>query len=263
MTSYKEKFRKCRKYLFWLFLIFLAIGWYGKDNFKSATGFTPEEFREPVQSVIKTPTPIKFSKDGFSYTLTPVADYSLSGLVVHKMDYDRWYSLSRTDEVFTVDFCVVWGENLRNGEYKNPTLSIKQDFRFCLYSYSYAKEQRFENSQISNNHLIVEDPLVLKKISAISAGDQVQIIGKLVNVRADALGETRQFEGKEMDWTTSTTRADSGAGACEIIYVEDVVILRKGNIVYHAMFDIGKFGMIAVILSYFCLLGYEVFLDKY
>ena len=51
---------------------------------------------------------------------------------------------------------------------------------------------------------------------------------------------------------TSTIRTDDGAGACEIIYVEDVQILKKGNPVSYylfksALFLLGVFVIVNVV----------------
>jgi hypothetical protein len=254
------KMQQYRTRLTLLFLLFLIVGYFGKGNFKAINDIHPEVFIEPVQMPVTSKTPIEFQKDGFSYKLTPLFDYRISGLVIHRMDYNKWYSLSRTDKTFTTDLCIVWGYNIKSGAYKNKSLSIKQDFRFCLYSYWGGEP--IKNEQLSNNHLIIRDSDVKKINDSIEVGDQIRIIGKLVNVHADAIGTAGTYEPKVADWTTSTTRSDASGGACEIIYVEKIEILKKGNIVYHAVYDIGKYGIAFVFFWYFWELFRFVFLKK-
>jgi hypothetical protein len=67
--------------------------------------------------------------------------------------------------------------------YQDKTLSIRQDFRFCLYRYT-TNNITFNGNELSNNHLIPKNPEVEKKILAINSGDQIRIVGKLVNVHA-------------------------------------------------------------------------------
>ena len=253
------KLQPYRSRLFFVFLICLVIGYFGKDSYKSigAEALQPEVFLAPAQTLVAKNDIIAFQKDGFSYKITPLYDYSISGLVVHKMDYNKWYSLSRTDETFTTDVCMLWGDNLKNGAYQNKTLSIKQDFRFCLFSYRNGTP--IANEALSNNHLIISDSAVKKIMDGVSAGDQIRIIGKLINVHAESTGVVGKYEPKTADWRTSTTRVDSGAGACEIIYVEKIEILKKGNVAHHALYSVGKYGLICVTLWFFIQLFQSIF----
>jgi len=254
------KIGQYRTRLFLLFLLFLLIGYFGKGSYKSITDIRPEVLVEPVQTQVTPKTPIEFQKDGFSYTLTPLFDYRISGLVVHRMDYNKWYSLSRTDKTFTTDLCMVWGDNIKSGAYKNKSLSIKQDFRFCLFSYWGGTP--IKNEQLSNNHLIIRNSDVKKISEGISAGDQIRITGKLVNVHTDVIGTAGTYEPKVADWTTSITRADASGGACEIIYVENIEILKKGNVIYHTVYNIGKYGIMMVFFWYFLEMFRFVFLKN-
>jgi hypothetical protein len=254
------KMQQYRTRLILLFLLFLVVGYFGKGNFKAINDIRQEILIDPVQTMVVSKTPIMFEKDGFSYKLTPLFDYQISGLVVHRMDYNKWYSLSRTDKTFTTDLCVVWGDNIKSGAYKNKSLSIKQDFRFCLYSYWGGEP--IKNEQLSNNHLIIRDSDIKKINDSIDAGDQIRITGKLVNVHADVIGTTGTYEPKIADWTTSTTRTDASGGACEIIYVENIEILKKGNITHHAVYNIGKYGIACIFFWYFLEFFWFMFLKK-
>lgn len=255
-----SKIERYRFRLFLLFLLFLVVGYFGKGNFKSAGDFDPAVFHDPIQNPVVAKDPIVFEKDGFSYKLTPLYDYKISGLVVHRMDYDTWYSLSRTDKTFTTDFCMLWGENIKNGAFKNETLSVDQDFRFCLFTYWGGTP--IGNEQFSNNHLIIRNPAVKKTSDEISPGDQISITGKLVNVSAVSTGNTEKYEPKTANWTTSARRDDTDGGACEILYVEKMEILKKGNVIYHAAYNIGKYGAWVVVFWFFSQLLFSVFGKK-
>ncbi len=77
------------------------------------------------------------------------------------------------------------------------------------------------DGQSSNNHLIPNDDAVREKIHNIKEGDYVRIEGYLVNIYG------QKNDGHYFKWNTSTTRSDTGNGACEIIYVTNVVWLQK------------------------------------
>ncbi|HNY47676.1 MAG TPA: hypothetical protein PKN64_12015, partial [Casimicrobium sp.] len=68
----------------------------------------------------------------------------------------------------------------------------------------------------ANMHLIPSDTAVKKVLSAARVGNVVAIEGHLVDAKSDS--------GWSM--TTSLTREDSGAGACEIVYVRRASIRR-------------------------------------
>ena len=66
----------------------------------------------------------------------------------------------------------------------------------------------------ANVHLIPESDTVRRELLRVRPGHIVGLQGKLVNAsRPDGYR-----------WNSSLTRADSGAGACELLYVEAVSI---------------------------------------
>lgn len=246
-----NKLGRLRKYFFLLFLASFIATYFLKDNFKNVTQIHPDLLNAPLQtSVGELPLnkqgPITFDNDGFTYTLTPLYEYEINGLVVHALKYDNWYSLSRTDKVFYKDLCLMWGENLKDGVYKNESLKIKQDFRFCLFSYS--GQLNLKGTELSNNHLVISDPSIKAAVDSIGGGDQVKIKGKLVNVEASVIGTTQKYESSKLSWTTSTARDDDGAGACEVIYVESVEVLKPGNAIVRDINQKSLYGLAAMVV---------------
>ena len=75
----------------------------------------------------------------------------------------------------------------------------------------------------------MDRPEIEKQLKRILTGDQITLRGKLVNVTARLVGEGGRYDSASITWNTSTTRTDTGAGACEVIYVEDVQILRPAH----------------------------------
>jgi hypothetical protein len=239
--------KKWRNFFLLIFIPLFILSYFAKEKFKTADYISPQSLMEPEQTEADI-EPFEFEKDGFVYNLTPLYSYDISGLVVHRLDYNTWYSLSRTDKLFTTDLCIIWGENLKSKAYQNKSLSVKQDFRFCLFSYG--GDLVFNGREVSNNHLLVNNKEVAVVLKKVSVGDQVRIKGYLVNVEAKALdGKTEKMaEWKDMRWQTSVTREDSGGGACEIIYATSLQILKKGNEFYHGLFAVSSFVLLLVIL---------------
>lgn len=61
-------------------------------------------------------------------------------------------------------------------------------------------------------HLIPADAVVEKVLKRVRVGNIVHVSGYLVEARA----------GDGWRWVSSLTREDTGAGACELIWVEQV-----------------------------------------
>lgn len=238
---------KIEKIILVIFFIILVFSFFKKDNFKEVNDIDQDTLISPIQTGTNSEK-ITFEKDGYEYTLDPLFDYSLNGLVLSTQNYDTWYSLSRVDKTFTKDVCIVWGETVDKKGYQDPYLKIKQDFRFCIYSYKY-NGIIFNSNEISNNHLMSANKEVEEKIKSIESGDQIKIKGKLVNVKGKAIGEIESHESREIVWDTSVSRDDGNAGACEIIYVEDIEIIKRGNEIYNLLFNISLWSII-IILGY-------------
>ena len=68
----------------------------------------------------------------------------------------------------------------------------------------------------ANMHMIPKDEAVQEVLERVRKGDVVYIRGKLVRVNTT--------DG--WHWSSSLSRNDTGKGACEIIYVEEVDIQK-------------------------------------
>jgi hypothetical protein len=235
---------RLRKFLLLVFLIILVISYFLKNNYRTVDNIRPEVLQAPSQNITDNNEPIKFSKDGFAYSLTPIAEYQIQALVVHRMDY-RLFSIYNSDSVFPVDLCLIWGDNLENKSYQNKYLSFSQDSRFCFYKWR--GETSINPDLISNNHLIANDSKILSVVNKIKAGDQVSISGYLVNVEANKVGKVSDYDPNSFSLKSSLTRTDSGAGACEIIYINNIEIIQVGNPLWSFLFNFSFWALAGLI----------------
>jgi hypothetical protein len=74
-------------------------------------------------------------------------------------------------------------------------------------------------NQLSNNHLISGDDFIRRQVRKIRIGDQVRVRGYLAGYSSPGVGKRG----------TSTTRTDTGDGACETIFVEQFRILEPAT----------------------------------
>lgn len=237
--------KRIERIFFWSLVLFLIFSFFARNNFKSVKSPSPELFSEPIRSELEDSSPIEFSREGFEFTLTPLYEYEMSALVVNRLDY-RWFSLTRASEAFPMDLCVTWGQNVKNGSYRHRSVNFRQDFRFCFGNWS--NEAKFRWAEVSNNHLIIKDENILRKAMTISEGDQIRLKGKLVNVKAENKdGNLGKYEAQISNWNSSVELGDSGAGACEVVLVEELEIIKKANPFFFYGFQFGSYLLIAFI----------------
>ena len=179
-----------------------------------------ELVHEPLQEPISVP-PVKTTVGGVTYTIEPSHTYDIYGLVVSKHNADTWWDwvhAASNDHLNVTDLCVVWGINATSGAYQNIAFSSGQwtcNFR----TDSDAAFKAFDITKISNNHVLTDQPFLAKKLRNVRVGDQIRITGQLASYRHQA--------GIDFFRGTSTTRLDTGNGACETIFASDVTIIRS------------------------------------
>jgi len=169
--------------------------------------------RDPIQGPPPSKDPIIIEITNNQFTLTPVAEYRLSGMVVSRETYsDDWNA-----KVSPIDLAIVWGK-LAAPEY-DQYMNYDQSNRW--YFYKWKAEKPFDDSYVishsSNNHIIPGNKNIAMAVKAIKRKEKVTLEGVLVN-----LGGT--VKGEQVTWNTSLSRKDTGNGSCELFYVTKVRI---------------------------------------
>ena len=156
---------------------------------------------EPRQRNFANGTPFRRG----DFMLTPRAEFSAEARVLAKENY----YIDPGAKLIPVDFAMGWGPMSDTALIER--LRISQSGRFYFWGYSGQSPAPHEEiiRTSANMHLIPADSAVKKALSATRVGDVVAIEGDLVDAKSDG------------GWflKTSLTRDDSGAGACEIVYV--------------------------------------------
>lgn len=195
-------------------------------------------FEEPIQNGVTSSDITKQFPD-YTYNLHPVADYTLKGVVVSQHNTKSFTDISHEfDSINTKDLCLVWGENISNKSYRKVRFS-SGDFT-CYWRWNKPIDPPFVNSSGSNNHIIPATKEIKNSIDAIGIGDQIELTGKLVSYKITD-NETGKILGER---GTSTTREDTGNGACEVVYVTNAKILRKNVPWWNPLQSISKYTFI-------------------
>ncbi|WP_127806630.1 hypothetical protein [Hydrogenophaga sp. NH-16] len=144
------------------------------------------------------------------HTLQPLQDFSIEARVLASETYrsDRESALS------PVDLVLGWG--LMSDSAVLDQVKISQSGRFYYWRVEQFPIPRQEIEQSSANmHMIPADATIERRLKDVRPGQTVRIDGWLV--------EARGSDGWR--WRSSLTRNDTGAGACEVIFVRDLQVL--------------------------------------
>jgi hypothetical protein len=203
----------------WFILIILFLCFLSGCNRPKLTGVESDEIdtsQDPIQASYKSDEPIiKEIKDGH-FTMTPVAEYKISGMVVGK----ETYSFGWDGEISPVDLAIVWGK-LAESEY-DRYITYSQSNRWYFYQYKPGSpiDNSFVISHSANNHIIPANENIHEAVKVIGKKDIVVLEGFLVNIKGT-------YQGQPVTWNTSLSRKDTGNGSCELFYVSKVRIDTK------------------------------------
>lgn len=236
-----KKLAFCLRIATYVVFVALVAGYFFKGRLTDLPAVSDASLNPPVQTK-SSEEPIVFTDNGYKYNSTPLFEYKLTGIVVHKMGYSL-FEQDGPDKTAPYDLCIVWGDNVKNKTYLSGDIKFSQDMRWC--SYRYKKDVGFKTDQLSNNHLLIKDSDVFKKEKSINVGDEVEITGYLVNVRAEKVNDP----GENLTWNSSTSREDTGAGACEVILTKDIQVLHRAHPFSSLAFTVGLYLLPALILT--------------
>ncbi len=202
-------------------VLFVAALWL-RDATPPREQLRAEILDEPVQKPTHK-APFQTTVGGVTYTVKPLFSYDLHGLVVSRHAGDSWTDyLHRAwnDNINVVDLCVVWGDNVSSADLGAMSFSSGQ-FQCFWETKSEAAWKSFDQYQISNNHLLTDNPSVAKRLKDVRVGDQVRFRGYL--------SEYSHNHGFDFKRGTSIVRTDTDNGACETVFVEDFDHLAQGG----------------------------------
>ena len=198
----------------------LVIAFWNRNDLPSAIDFHPQLEQAPRQRPITKP-PMTVPYAGVDYRVEPLYSYELYGLVVSYRQHDGESSMHRwsNDHLNMADVCVVWSDTafsptLRKLKFWNGIFTCNVQTRDSV------AWSQFKMNQLSNNHLISAYPFVRDRVAEVRIGDQIHIRGSLARYGAVGNGGLRG---------TSTTRDDTGDGACETILVDEFEIVVPGS----------------------------------
>jgi hypothetical protein len=143
------------------------------------------------------------------YALTPRAEFAIEARVLASERY-RWDGGAG---LAPLDLALGWGP--MSDSAMLGRLKVTQGARFyTLYPQDDGVDLALALRHSANLHLIPASPTVRRTLESARAGQVVSLRGRLVDAaRPDGF-----------TWRTSLSREDTGAGACELVYVESAAL---------------------------------------
>jgi hypothetical protein len=181
-------------------LVAFALWWDARQPVARVPGVTAAE--APFQQELEDAAPIVHG----DFVLTPLARFSLVARILSREEY--WADVE--SELVPTDFVLGWGRMSDSAVLDEIT--ITQSTRWYHWT-TFAPPipvAEIESSS-ANMHLIAGNPEVARILAAAKPGQILAVSGYLVRAVRPSDGWT---------WTSSLSRTDTGAGSCEIVYVE-------------------------------------------
>jgi hypothetical protein len=197
----------------------LVVSFWNRNDLPKEINYLPAILDEPLQKATHK-EPFSTIFEDVTYEVEPEYDYDLTGMIVSYRHHDGGsrMHMRANDHLNMADVCVIWGDNT-----KNPRLD-RIDFWNGIFTCNVKTRDQaawdaFDMYQLSNNHLISDDPFIRDQLKKINIGDQIRVRGMLASY--GSAGNPKRG--------TSTTRLDTGDGACETIFVEKFEIVQPAT----------------------------------
>jgi hypothetical protein len=154
----------------------------------------------PLQERVSDARPF----DHRGYRITPLANFVVTARVLARENY----RIGRESDLSPVDLALGWGP--MSDQRVVDRISIRQSGRFYHWRVKeFPIPRRDIERNSANMHFIPATESLADRIADVPEGAMVRVQGMLVNVDAN--------DGWR--WRSSLTRDDTGAGACELIWL--------------------------------------------
>lgn len=197
---------------FLFFLSIVALGYLFIEHRDSQPRVHP-----PGILVREAPRQLDVQPSGFmldDYSVTRRARFEIRARVLSTEPY----YMRRDGDLSPIDLALGWG--VMSDQAVLDRIDISQSSRWYRTRYELpapvSDQQIIANS--SNMHMIPAGRSIEKALKRLREGDIITIRGHLVDVDHDS----------GWWWRTSMSRTDTGDGACEIVYVESLVVEGSG-----------------------------------
>jgi len=233
------------KWIFYASLALLIPAFMLRNSFPDPVDRQYEPLAPPVQSR-SSETGFQTAYGSTGYAVEPLYDYELTGLVVSRAFHNAKFGLHRkwNDHLNVADLCVVWGHNASTLDL-NAFDFWNGQFTCNISTQSSQDWGAFKANELSNNHLLADDDAIREQIQAVNIGDRIHLQGWL----------SRYGNDQGFSRNTSTTREDTGNGACETIFIRQFEILDSMDNGWRTAYSISLFAVLGTAVTWLVAVG--------
>jgi len=198
--------------------LWLLVSFWNRNDLPGNIEYVNEITNEPEQTTTRE-KPFYASVNDVEYLIEPEYAYDLTGMIVSYRQHEGNSRMHRqaNDHLNVADVCVVWGDNTRS---QLQELDFWNGIFTCnVFTRNMQAWESFDMDQLSNNHLISDDDFIRRQVRKVQIGDQIRVRGYLASYSNPDGGKRG----------TSTTRTDTGDGACETVFVESFRIVQPAT----------------------------------
>lgn len=160
----------------------------------------------PEQTAISSGETFEFN----DYLITPLADFSLEAKVLSREDY----FLDRESDLAPTDLALGWQQ--MSDESVLSQIDISQSGRWYHWRVEdFPIPRKAIETQSANMHMVPADEHVAVMLELVKPGQLISLEGQLIRAQS--------YDGWR--WQSSLSREDTGASACELVYVTSLEIL--------------------------------------
>ncbi|HVO74649.1 MAG TPA: hypothetical protein VMT35_11545 [Ignavibacteriaceae bacterium] len=161
----------------------------------------------PLQGPVFNKSP--WSKNGFS--IIPLAEFKIKARVLSK----NYYSFDGGSKISPLDLALGWG--LMSDQSVIDRLDISQRNRWYHWKTEYLPASSKDiSSHSANMHIVPADESIENKFDEVYKGSLIEMTGYLIEIKGE----------KGWHWKSSLSRDDTGGGACELVWVDDLKIIN-------------------------------------
>ena len=193
------------------YILILLFAYFAYDNYKLSSykpNYSTSVDKEPVQT--ETYRSEIHRKD---YVIKPLKNYHIQARVLSKKKYTR----DDNSDISNFDLALGWKEMSDMNNLERIKISQGNRWYYWKTDEMFIPRSAIEHNS-SNHHIIHANDEVYNVLKNIETHQIIEMKGFLV--RVDYKNDSNRY------WKSSLSRTDTGHGACELFYVEEIRIVE-------------------------------------